>query len=275
MQIQKKDFSAFEITGYVLIMMGLVILGWALYQFHLLDEQDTSPDDLNTRFGQFGEFIGGIVGSLWALAGVFLFFATLTYQKREFQLQRSELHKTQKIYQQQNFSTLFISFLSQHNTLLQNLVAFDINNSEWKGSNFFIFFKEKVMTSFTAKVRSLPVADRDAEHFNKLFKEYFTYHYSFHQNSLDPYLKNLHVLFSMIERYRSETADPGEYYSFITTANLSQTELFLIYHIAYFNIIPDFANFTKAFGIFDKLQDTDKVFNIIKLEMEHTTRSQL
>src|SRR5688572_25788751 len=140
MQILKKDFSSFEITGYVLIMIGLVILGWALYQFHLLDKVQDSQDDLNARFGQFGEFIGGIVGSLWALAGVFLFFATLTYQKREFELQRSELHKTQKIYQQQNFSTLFISFLSQHNTLLQSLVAYDINNSDWKGSNFFIFF---------------------------------------------------------------------------------------------------------------------------------------
>src|SRR6478672_1859672 len=112
-KLDKNNLSAFEISGYVLIFLGAIILIWGVNQFNLFGRiEGHSPEELALRFGNYGEFIGGIVGSLWALAGVFLFFATLLYQKREFELQRIELHKTQRIFQQQNFSTLFISFLA-------------------------------------------------------------------------------------------------------------------------------------------------------------------
>ena len=41
--------------------------------------------------GQVGDFIGGIVGSFWALAGVLLFYSALNLQRQEFDLQRREL----------------------------------------------------------------------------------------------------------------------------------------------------------------------------------------
>lgn len=49
--------------------------------------------------GQIGDYIGGVVGSLWAFAGVLLFYVALQYQRKEFRLQRLELssHRTEFI----------------------------------------------------------------------------------------------------------------------------------------------------------------------------------
>ncbi|MHA6248072.1 putative phage abortive infection protein [Pontibacter sp. CAU 1760] len=260
--------SRYELTGYILIAAGAVVLVWGAVKFDLLHELYLDPlARKGGVLGELGEFIGGIVGSLWALAGVFLFFATLTYQKREFELQRRELHKTQKIYQQQNFSTLYISFIGKHNDIIDSLTAYDINQSEWSGTNFFVFFQEKVLTSFVQKVRALAPEDRTPENLHSIFREYFTYHFSFYQSSLAPYLKNLSVLFKLIQRYRSETEDAGEYYSFITKASFTQSELFLIYHVAQFGLIKEFSAFDDAFDVFEDLVEEYKVTAIVQNEL--------
>ncbi|MFD2516104.1 hypothetical protein ACFSRY_19685 [Pontibacter locisalis] len=261
--------SFYEITGYALIVSGIVVLVWGTVKFDLLHELYLDPEARRGGvFGEYGEFIGGIVGSLWALAGVFLFFATLTYQKREFELQRFELHKTQKIFQQQNFSTLYISFVNKHNDIIDSLTAYDINQSTWTGSNFFVFFQEKVLTSFVQKSRNLGTGEKTKENLLNIFQDYFTYHFSFYQNSLDPYLKNLSVLFRLIQRYRADTQDQGEYYSFITKASFTQSELFLIYHVARFNLLKEFSAFDDAFDVFEDLVDEYKVDFIVQQEAE-------
>ncbi|WP_266205788.1 putative phage abortive infection protein [Pontibacter kalidii] len=263
----KQRLSKYEITGYILIIAGAVVLVWGTIKFNLAEELYLDPADREGVFGQYGEFIGGIVGSLWALAGVFLFFATLTYQKREFELQRFELHKTQKIFQQQNFSTLYISFIQKHNDIINSLVAYDINKSDWSGSNFFVFFQEKVLTSFVQKTRTLEPPEKTAAALHQLFRDYFTYHFTFYHNSLNPYLKNLSVLFKLIQRYRAETQDQGEYYSFITKANFTQAELFLIYHVVQFNLLKEFTAIDNAFDMFEDMAEKYKVEYIVEQEL--------
>ncbi|RIJ41918.1 hypothetical protein [Pontibacter oryzae] len=263
----KHKLSRYELTGYILIIAGAVVLVWGTVKFELIKELYLDPANREGVLGQFGEFIGGIVGSLWALAGVFLFFATLTYQKREFELQRFELHKTQKIFQQQNFSTLYISFIQKHNDIIDGLTAYDINESTWSGSNFFVFFQEKVLTSFVQKVRSLEPQDKTQPYLLHLFQDYFTYHFTFYQNSLNPYLKNLSVLFKLIQKYRTEAQDQGEYYSFITKANFTQSELFLIYHIAQFNLLKEFNTINNVFDVFEDMEEAYKVESIVAQEL--------
>jgi hypothetical protein len=259
-KISKKGLSSFEIAGYLLILLGTIILIWGIQQFNLFGRvEGKAPGDLSERFGHYGEFIGGIVGSLWALAGVLLFFATLLYQKREFELQRTEIHKTQRIYQQQNFSTLFISFLVQHNEIVGKLTASDINQVEWRGTNFFIFFKEKVLSSYIGKVRSLPRDQRQEQLLSSYFKDYFIYHFRFFENSLNPYLRNLTVMFNMIERFRQDAEEESDYYTLILKSNLSASELFLIYHMSLFQLQAEFRSPLDQFNLFENLPARDRI----------------
>ena len=269
-KIREKKLSSFEIAGYLLIALGAAILVWGVQQFNLFGRvEGRSDDELGVRYGQYGEFIGGIVGSLWALAGVLLFFATLLYQKREFELQRTELHKTQRIYQQQSFSTLFISFLVQHNDIVSNLQAYDINQAEWRGTNFFIFFKEKVYSSFIGKLRSLPAEKRDEKLLYALFKDYFTYHFRFYESTLNPYLRNLTVLLNLLDRYVQDSGEETDYYTLIVKTNLSASELFLVYHICHFNLRSEFRNLQIPFDLFEHLKEEDRVAYQVRSELKH------
>ena len=269
MPTPKSRLSRYELIGYALILAGAVVLAWGTLKFNLLHELYSDPAERKGGvFGEYGEFIGGIVGSLWALAGVFLFFATLTYQKREFELQRFELHKTQKIFQQQNFSTLYISFVNKHNDIINSLTAYDINQSPHTGSSFFVFFQEKVLSSFYQKVRSLPPDQKTEQQLHGLFEDYFTYHFTFYKSSLDPYLKNLSVLFKLIQRYRSETQDEGEYYSFITKASFTQSELFLIYHVASYSLLKEFTTLDDTFNVFENLVQEYRVSFLVQEELK-------
>ena len=265
--VLKPTISGFELWGYVMIGLGVLVLLLGFFLFNLNGYASANQAAFNQELGHYGEFIGGIVGSLWALAGVLLFFATLTYQKREFELQRIELHKTQKIFQQQNFSTLFINLLTQHNIIVNSLTAFDIEQNEWKGSNFFILFKEKVLSSFIGKVRNIPKTERSEKMLQSLLRDYFTYHFSFYQNMLDPYVKNLKVMFDMISRYRRETGDDGEYYSFMIKSNLTQDELFLLYHLSHYEVV-DFVAFEHEFNLFEQLLPQNRDQYIIMEELK-------
>jgi|GEM_PF-6296098 len=66
------------VAGVLVIVLGLLLFSWKGNLFHF----GTSID--NDRVGQFGDFIGGIAGSLWALAGVILFYIALVDQRKEF-----------------------------------------------------------------------------------------------------------------------------------------------------------------------------------------------
>ena len=268
MSLERKNISMFELIGYVLIIAGVLVLVGGFFAFGLQHRDGSvSSEAFHTNLGAFGEFIGGLVGSLWALAGVFLFFATLTYQKNEFELQRIELRKTQKIFMQQNFSTLFINLLTQHNSHVNALIAHDLEQIEWRGNGFFIFFKEKVMSSFSAKVRTFTQEQRTSPILGQIFSDYFIYHYSFYQNMLMPYLKNLKVMFDMILKYRYDTLDEEEYYSFMTKSTLTPDELFLLYHLVHFEILKGIGQLEEEFGLFDNLPQEDKVENIIGREL--------
>lgn len=52
---------------------------------------DTSSQINSEKFGQLGDYVGGIVGSLWSLAGVVLFYVALTEQREDIKLNRETL----------------------------------------------------------------------------------------------------------------------------------------------------------------------------------------
>jgi hypothetical protein len=263
-KIRRRNFNAYEILGYGVIIVGalFIVLGFFLFRF-VGDASATHSVEME-RYGQFGEFIGGVVGSFWALAGVLLFFANLTYQKKEFEQQRVELEKTHKIFKQQDFSSLFLNFISQHNTLMNSLIVYGENDVEWKGSNFFVLFRQKVMEGYNERISQFDQNVMNEAFLEKLFFESFADQFAYYQNELEPYLKNLKVLFDMVYKYRSETLDKSEYYSYILKSTLSLNELFLIYHVGRSNIYTDLKKFQKVFTLFENLPPKYRMEYIIE-----------
>jgi hypothetical protein len=259
-----KSANSYEILGYVVIGVGLVLILLGLVLFNFLGHASKLSDFDIQRYGQFGQFIGGIVGSLWALAGVLLFFATLTYQKKEFEQQRIELEKTQKIFKQQDFSSLFLNIISQHNSYVNSLVAWGDDQIAWKGSNFFALFKHKVLESFELKSSEITKQKFNGMLMKDYFAAAFLEQYNIHQHELEPYFKNIKLLFEMVHKYRNETLDKSDYYSHILKSSISNNELFLIYHAAALNVFTDLKKYHRVFNLFEYLDHDSRVEYIVE-----------
>ncbi|GIU42538.1 hypothetical protein TUM4438_09350 [Shewanella sairae] len=117
-------FFISEKFSRVLIFIGVSLLFLFIISFTykaiLFDFNVSIKTDV---FGQFGDIVGGVVGSLWALAGVILFYSglkeqrhdiqtnrdalkeqikALNYQKEEMALQREEYAMARRVFEQQS-----------------------------------------------------------------------------------------------------------------------------------------------------------------------------
>jgi hypothetical protein len=86
------------------------------------------------KINEVGDFIGGVVGSLWALAGLFFIYIAFIGQKVEIKLQqedltltREELQKTKEVFKQQSrimlnqqSDTTFFNLLENHRKLIDS-----------------------------------------------------------------------------------------------------------------------------------------------------------
>lgn len=85
MDTNKTDWQIKIFSGisYLAIGAGLyVFLEHIVLKFHL---------KALSKLALTGDYLGGVAGSLWAFAGVLLFYVALIIQRQEFQLQRKEL----------------------------------------------------------------------------------------------------------------------------------------------------------------------------------------
>ena len=143
--------------AYVCVGIGLFVLGKFLY---LINETydiggKLTPEEM-AQTGQVGDFIGGVIGSIWALAGVFLYFSALKLQQQELKSQREEMATSQKLLDQQLFEGTFFNLLKAQENIRNGIHAYflwiNIDNysrieerkEEKHGVNFFAFAKSQL-----------------------------------------------------------------------------------------------------------------------------------
>lgn len=146
-----------KVLAFVFIISGIVIsIIYLLLIFSGLISDDKTSFLQSTSIA--GDFIGGVVGSLWSLAGVLLFYIALTYQTKEIKnqeaqiaLQRDELQnqitelkETRDVFLLQNFENTFFNLLRNQRELT-NQIECEINfrgaQQKLSGVNFFNFGK--------------------------------------------------------------------------------------------------------------------------------------
>jgi len=149
-----------EKTSFILVGVGIVLICIAFLLFIWCDYSLNFHSEINAeKFGQLGDFIGGIVGSIWALAGMLLFYIALTEQRKdiktnqealknqiaalnnqveEFKLQRKELESSRKVYEQQSKTLKVQQFESNFYSLLNIYMSIkaDLNKLAETGDYF-------------------------------------------------------------------------------------------------------------------------------------------
>lgn len=138
-----------EKNSKYLLWLGLILFIIGIGLFFWKETVSVNSQVNSEKIAQLGDFIGGIVGSLWSLAGVILFYVALTEQRGdiqvnrkaleaqvealkqqtlEFELQRKELYETRIVFKEQSetlkiqrFENTFFQLLNLHHELVDKL----------------------------------------------------------------------------------------------------------------------------------------------------------
>lgn len=212
-------------------------------------------DNVET-LGIMGEFLGGTVGSIWALAGVMLFFLALIYQKRELSLQREELKESRKIMENQSatiaiqqFENTFFQLLKFHIDASHNIRnTTTATGKEVNGfDTLFNAFKKEVKA---VKSRRKNVGGNNISPDDETFEMCFKAVYEGYKNNFQHYLENYRTLVSLIS---SKSHDPGFYFNILKSHFTEQEVLVQFYYIILYAKNKKLTEATEKFGLFHKL----------------------
>ncbi|WBL27208.1 putative phage abortive infection protein [Zunongwangia sp. HGR-M22] len=254
-----------ERSSKILFLIGIVVLIISIPLF-LYKEDFTLLID-SEKIAHFGDFIGGLIGSLWSAAAFILFYValkdqrediqinrdTLRQQIKEFQLQTKELEDTRLVLKDQNitfkvqqFENTFFQLLRLHHEIIDKL-TFDINVG---GFTTGIAEKRSVFKSIANKTEGLirsknsvkspdgfggiintpdtpPLTEIANERLDKIFEEDLD---ELYQEALSHYFRNLYHIFKFIHLSDLIENNRKKFYSSIVRAQLSSDELFLIFY---------------------------------------------
>jgi len=155
----------FDVLSKFLIFTGVIILIVISYCFIKGQSFD--------GFSKFGDSVGGLIGSLWSLAGILLFYLALTEQRKdikinqqtlksqiksldlqidEYKLQRLELEETRKVLKEQSetfkiqqFESTFFNMLRLLQEIIDDL-KISVDGQSGTGRDFFKIAFGNLMT---------------------------------------------------------------------------------------------------------------------------------
>ncbi|KIX19925.1 hypothetical protein SY27_15460 [Flavobacterium sp. 316] len=294
--LSEKNSLKLVYIGFGLIAIGLVFFLWKEWDNVRYDEVDSA------KIGQFGDFIGGVVGSIWALAGFILFYVALNKQKEdleinrdalksqieamslqteEFKAQKEELEETRKIYIEQNktqnlqrFENTFFNMLSLHHQIVDS-IDLDFNDFIDPKSDY-----ERFLDKFNKKLRKGKAIYDSRD----VFKTTYLHLHTLIQEDFNQIVKGV---------TKRPIANIQESYDFFQELNLEKSELehnnlkFVshfnsIYNFIYEKVNTDFGHYFRNLYrlikmIDEQTFDQDSVENDFKKKYYYTSivRAQL
>lgn len=254
-----KIFS--EKTAKVISWIGLALIIFGALLFILCRSWNFSWTINEEIIGQFGDFIGGVVGSIFALVGVILYYVALTEQRKdieinrktletqvetlnqqikEFKAQTAEMQETRTVYEEQ--TTLYreqtdyykqqvkelknqtrISSLQHFNSEFYNLLNVFVNIQ--KNSEEYI---SKILDNLKETITAVTSNDSICHRHSILVEEYTKQYYN-NTSSLSIYFKTIYRILKMIEDSNIEL-EHKQRYAKTLRSQLTDKELLLLYY---------------------------------------------
>lgn len=252
-----KIFS--EKTAKVLSWVGLTLIILGALIFILCRSWDFSWTISEEKIGQFGDFVGGVVGCIFAFVGVILYYVALTDQREdirinrealetqvktlnqqieEFKAQTKEMQETRTVYEEQTklyrkqteyYEQQVKELKSQ--TKISSLQHF--NSEFYSLLNVFVSIKkncEKPISDLLCKLKNRLVSYNDTicNKHSVLIEEYTKQYYN-NSSSLSIFFKTIYRLLKMIDDSNIES-ESKQRYAKTLRSQLSEQELLILYY---------------------------------------------
>lgn len=224
---------------------GLTSLIWFIYKIYndkLLNNNST--ENILSKWGQFGDFIGGFVGIFFTIVGVLLLYETLS-------LQRQELKESRSVFEKQRFEDTFFKLISVYQDIIKDMSFVDSIGNISSGIDYFNEQKKLLLNNFTPTFNIFQ-ANKKAIHAYELF-------YILNKDNIAHYYRTLYRIFRFIDTAPFEFEDKMRYAK-TARALMSESELFFLYYNAQtdygknFIILINNYNLLKHLPILEKLE---------------------
>lgn len=279
--LSEKSAVSVLVFGTIMIIISVVFFLW-LGSWTFNSKLDES------KIAQFGDFIGGVVGSLFALVGVILFYVALKEQRRdfktnqdavnlqlkafdqqidEFKAQREELETTRKIYEQQTktmknqqFDSNFYSLLNVYITIKKNLES----NSDYFDEMFNQIIKDidfeegELLSDFHTKI------------INKYENIFLN-----NRNHLSQYFKTIYRLLKMIDDCEHLNDEEKNFYAKILRSQITNSELLVLYYNYHSSFGKKVQSLILKYDFLKHLETLSKVEFLKKFELKIEDKIQL
>lgn len=268
-----KMFSNFDHTTIFKILFFILLLALPLVFLYLWGESYDLNEKINhNKFGTFGDFFGGVFGSMWALGGVILFYLALKEQRKdfktnrdalvkqvealevqsnEFKLQREELEQSRKVFieqsktlKQQRFESTFFSMIDLYNNVVANL------NKNQNGKDYFKEFREKLLQKYISKKNPIDCHKNIVEAYKILYYK--------EKEDLTHYFKILYRILKIIDFSEISEKEKQQYVK-ILRSQLSENELLILYYNAYLNEARVFYTYILKYNLLKHLPSISKL----------------
>lgn len=174
------------------------------------------------KFGQFGDFFGGVLGTLFALISVLFLINTFVQQQRI-------TNENKVLINTQRFNDLFFELLNLYQSQTKELqdsgeIKDNVNGKitmyECDNKDFFDFNKKKVQNDFIPQM-SYSKNIRSSKNSYMLF-------YLSHKSKLAIYYRTLYRIYDLIDNSNLLDESSKRHYSKIIRAQLTESELFFL-----------------------------------------------
>lgn len=236
----------------LIVAVVLVCLYFYSFPFLLSKEQEV--------WGQFGDYVGGILNPLFSLTTIFALLYTIILQSKELRESTEQLRLSAEAFQKQNtvldkqqFETTFFQMLTLFNEIINSIETtkpipqyeddgkgppirlpdgYDADTEVIKGRKCFNEFYDRLKLIYRRDHWSpSPVAEKEIIQINELY-DWF---YSEHQYELGHYFR---MLYNIIKFVKNSNVSDKHFYTNIVRAQLSSQELLLLFY----NALSDLGN---------------------------------
>jgi hypothetical protein len=272
-----KDVSFFELLAIVFIIIGaLVIIG--VFGVASLDPitESGSKDILD-----YSEFLGGFVGSLWALAGVLLFYASLGSQKAELDDQRQllikqideivkqteESRKQNVMFKEQQNEETFFQLMRFQNEIVSSIVLetseMDFSSGETiqkelTGRKTFVEYYDVFKRFFQDASDRASYSSDGGDSLKKNVESAYSNFYKEYQSELGHYFRNLYNILTFIDQLKK---GQKPFFLSLLIAQLSNFELGLLFFHGLSNMTNDYKELLEKYGVLENVP-TDELTSI-------------
>lgn len=289
----KKEIFFSENTGKLFAVGGIVFIILAAFIFIALGNWNFSQTLNEEKIAQFGDFIGGIIGSLFSLAGVILFYVALKEQRKdininqenlklqnialnqqveEFKAQKTELIETRKVYEEQTilFREQTNLYKQQNKELKEQTTTAKLQQFD---SSFFSY-----LNMFIDLKNTLDLRTESKNYFGKIYLEILNIEskdktlidslaliqtkymevFHFHINELSHYFKTLYRIIILIDSSSLEEERKQQYFKLLRS-QLSDSELLVLYYNYHSHLGIKVRPYIIKYGLLKHIRILDKI----------------